>query len=401
MSKSWPYVKLGEVLRRSLETIEIEPESEYREVTVRLWGKGVVQRGLVPGSEIAGSRRFIARSGQLILSRIDARNGAIGLVPPTLDGAAVTNDFPVFDVNRSRIEATFLNWLSKTPHFVELCKRASEGTTNRVRLQETRFLNLEIPVPPLAEQQRIVASIEELAVKIAEARWLRGASRAEAEALIGSSVSALFPDSAIWKSVHDAVSKRKGAVRSGPFGSQLLHEEFVKSGVAAIGTRDVHVNHFELCGGWFVTQAKFETFSRYQVFPGDLLCTIVGASIGRFCVVPDSVPLAFTTKHVQALTLETNIVDPHFASYVLNFHQCCRDSLFSQVEGSAQPSLNAGKILATRFPIPPLPEQRHIVAYLDDLQSKVDALKKLQVQTAAELDAFLPSILDKAFKGEL
>lgn len=146
-------------------------------------------RGLVSGSEIAGSRRLVARSGQLILSRIDARNGATGIVPPTLDGAAVTNDFPVFDVNTSRIEPIFLGWLSKTPSFVELCKRVSEGATNRVRLQETRFLNLEIPVPPLAEQRRIVVRIEDLSAKIAEARSLRELAVAEAEALLMASRS--------------------------------------------------------------------------------------------------------------------------------------------------------------------------------------------------------------------
>ncbi len=46
-------------------------------------------------------------------------------------------------------------------------------------------------------------------------------------------------------------------------------------------------------------------------------------------------------------------------------------------------------------------EQRRIVAYLDDLQAKVDSLKKTQAETAAELDALLPAILDRAFKGEL
>ena len=86
---------------------------------------------------------------------------------------------------------------------------------------------------------------------------------------------------------------------------------------------------------------------------------------------------------------------------MLNFHRRCRESLFSQVEGSAQPSLNAGKILGTSLPLPPLSEQRRIVAGLDALQAEVDALKRLQAETAAELDALLPAILDRAFKGEL
>jgi type I restriction enzyme S subunit len=76
MSAMWPRVRLGEVLRRSAETVTISPEAEYREITVKLWGKGVVLRRAVSGTEIASDRRFLAKASQFILSRIDARNGA-------------------------------------------------------------------------------------------------------------------------------------------------------------------------------------------------------------------------------------------------------------------------------------------------------------------------------------
>jgi len=179
-------VRLDLLLQRSSETIKIQPEQSYREITVKLWGKGVVLRGVVSGAEIAGARRFVARQNQLIVSRIDARNGAIGLVPGSLDGAVVTNDFPVFAVNTSRVLPEYLNWLSKTADFVDLCKRASEGTTNRVRLQEERFLGLEILLPTVSEQRRIVARIEELAAKIGEARRLREMAMTETGMLIGA-----------------------------------------------------------------------------------------------------------------------------------------------------------------------------------------------------------------------
>lgn len=171
--------------------------------------------------------------------------------------------------------------------------------------------------------------------------------------------------------------------------------------MAAIGTRDVQTNRFELQSGWFVSPEKFKQFRRYQVFPGDVLCTIIGASIGRFCVVPHDVPLAFTTKHIQALTLDPAKAEPLFASLMLNFHRRCPESLFSQVEGSAQPSLNAGKILGTALPLPPLPEQRRIVEELEAFQAEVATLMRLQAQTAQELDALLPSVLDRAFNGML
>jgi type I restriction enzyme S subunit len=68
---------------------------------------------------------------------------------------------------------TTWGWLSKTPGFVDACKRASEGTTNRVRLKEGAFLGQTIPLPSLAEQRRIVAKIEVMAEKIEEAQSIR------------------------------------------------------------------------------------------------------------------------------------------------------------------------------------------------------------------------------------
>ena len=85
MSK-WPLVPLGDVLCKSEDWIPLTPDTIYQEVTVRLWGKGVNLRRNVAGAEIASAQRLRVRAGQFILSRIDARNGATGIVPDVLDG---------------------------------------------------------------------------------------------------------------------------------------------------------------------------------------------------------------------------------------------------------------------------------------------------------------------------
>lgn len=188
----FPLVPLGKVLTKSETWIDLDPTAHYQEITVRMWGNGVVLRREVAGSEIAASRRLQVHTDQFIISRIDARHGASGLIPQNLDGAIVSNDFPVFALNESLILPQFLGWLSKTRQFIDLCLIASEGTTNRVRLQEKPFLALEIPLPPLPEQRRIVARIEELAAKIAEARGLRAQAAAEVEALWKSGLLKAF-----------------------------------------------------------------------------------------------------------------------------------------------------------------------------------------------------------------
>lgn len=399
MASRFPMVPLGEVIRPRKEFIHISDTRAYKRCRVQLHAKGIVLRDNVPGSEIKTKEQQVCRSGEFLVAEIDAKVGGFGIVPDDLDGAIVSSHYFLFEVEESTLDRRFLDFFIRTPAFRG--QVSAQGSTNYAAIRPDDVLGYTIPLPPLEEQRLIVARIEELGAHIHEARTLRHQAAEEAEALFATQVSALFQHDGWWKRVEDAVSPRKGAVRSGPFGSQLLHEEFTSFGVAAIGTRDVQTNRFELRSGWFVTPAKFEQLRRYQVFPGDLLCTIVGASIGRFCVVPDDIPLAFTTKHVQALTLYPDAAEPRFVAYMLNFHRRCRETLFSQVEGSAQPSLNAAKVLGTALPLPTLPEQRRIVAYLDGMQEKVGALRRLQAETAAELDALLPSVLDKAFKGEL
>lgn len=176
---NWPTVRLGEVLSKSDRQIDIYPDQQYKEVKVRLWGKGVVLRKELAGAEIAASRRYALKAGQFILSRIDARNGASGLVPESLGGAVVSSDVPVFDTQQKRLLPPYLNWLSKTKGFVELCRAASEGTTNRVRLKEDRFLRMEIPVPPLPEQRRIVEWLDAVADRAEEAKRLRAEADVE------------------------------------------------------------------------------------------------------------------------------------------------------------------------------------------------------------------------------
>ena len=163
--KAWPKVALGDLLHRSDEPATLDPAAEYHEVTIKLWGKGVISRGKVSGSDVVSVRRVV-RQNQLILSKIDARNGAIGLVPSELDGAIVSNDFPSFEFrDPDRCDAAFMGWLVRSARFVDLCKAASEGTTNRVRIKEERFLNQQIALPPLAEQQALVARLDALAEK--------------------------------------------------------------------------------------------------------------------------------------------------------------------------------------------------------------------------------------------
>ena len=97
----------------------------------------------------------------------------------------------------------------------------------------------------------------------------------------------------------------------------------------------------------------------------------------------------------------TERILPRFFLHQLLSPQIQEDQIAPLSKGSASPHLNIGALRGFNLVLPPLPEQRRIVAELDALQAQVDALKALQTETAAELDALLTSVLDKALKGQL
>jgi type I restriction enzyme S subunit len=403
MIGEWPKIALGTLLRRADETALLDQDARYKELTVRLWGKGVVLRRIVIGADVGLTRRYVARNGQFVLSRIDARNGALGLVPAELDGAVVTNDFPLFTLNQSLLFPPFLGWMVRTAAFVEMCQRASEGTTNRVRLQEDAFLALEIALPSVTEQQRIVARIDELAARIHEANALSQFAAAEAETLIHATVSAIdrrLRARVPLTTLERFAAKERGSLRSGPFGSALLHSEFVNEGIPAVGIQDVQENSFVLTRRWNVTSNKADELNRYTIKPGDILVTVMG-TLGRVCVVPEDIPRMISTKHVWTVTLDHTIADARWISYWINFSRTVRDELIGRGTGTAISGLNGAKIRSLSLPDIPLSQQRQIVSELGALQEQYDSLKRHQAESAAKLDALLPAILNRAFRGEL
>jgi len=401
MSNSWPQLPLGEVLTKSEEWATINPTDTYRELTVRLWGKGVTLRRVANGSEIASARRLVAKAGQFILSRIDARNGALGLVPDSLDGAVVSNDFPLFTPNPSRLDPSFLDWMSKTQSFVDICKAASEGTTNRVRLQEDRFLRMTIPLPPLPEQRRIVARIEELAGKINEARSLRQRAAEEAEAIVSRAISSLL-DEGGWP-----IHPLGGLLAESPRNGLSPKPEIESNGrpmlrinaVSSSPTRFVDLTAIKLVEVSDAEAAPFELRNndvfivRYN---GDINRVakpgIYKGSGPCYSVYPDK---------LMRLRPDRSTMIPDFLVFAL-----CSRSVREQVEEIGKTTagnigISGGNAKSFRVSVPPLTEQHRIVGELDALQSRVDALKKLQAATIAELDAMLPSVLDRAFRGAL
>jgi len=394
---SYPRQPLGTVLKRIQESVAIDPHRTYKQVTVRLFHKGVVLRGEKPGSAIRTTRQWLVRRGQVLLSRIDARNGAIGIVPPELEDAVVTNDFWAFDVNPDLAIPQFLDAYFGTPEFVDACNAASEGTTNRVRLQPERFLRVDVPLPPIAEQRRVVSHIEEVAAKVREAVALRKETGEAADSLLGAEIERLF-----------TLGPGKGWNR-GCLGDFVLNDCYgtsEKTNDDASGTPILRMGNIQN-GRLDTRNLKYLRIrdrdrEKWILRKGDILVNRTNSAelVGK-CAVFDLDDEYGFASYIIRLRLDTTRALPRLVAAYIN-SPVGRAYMFNErKQMTGQANVNSKKLKALPIALPLLPEQHRILAYLDELQAKVDDLKKLQSETAGELDALMPSILSKAFRGEL
>ncbi len=160
---------LREVLIRNKTKIDIDDTKKYKRVTIKMHGKGIHLRDEVVGSKIGTKKQFIVSSGQILLSKIDARNGAFGIVPPELEGAIITGNFWTYDINKELdMDKDYLNYLLFSEEFKKICYLSSAGVTNRRYLDENIFLNQKIPFPSIKTQKKIVSEIANKKRNIAE-----------------------------------------------------------------------------------------------------------------------------------------------------------------------------------------------------------------------------------------
>ncbi|HFD4278492.1 restriction endonuclease subunit S [Vibrio parahaemolyticus] len=382
---TWPLETLGSVLDKSENWIEVQPEKEYSEVTVRLWGKGVNLRGTKIGSEIGSSRRLSVSEGQFIISRIDARHGACGLIPKNLDGAVVTNDFPVYTPKENKILPRYLELISKTHFFIDACKRASEGTTNRVRLKEPRFFDIEIPLPDIAVQKVVVDKVDFALDKLEEIKLLRSSLLDDAQAMLNSAFHKLI-EGAAYKPMSEVapIVKRKVEI--------TFEDEYPELGTRSFGKGVFHKP--TLKGADLPEWQKF-----YRIENDDLIFNVRKSWEGSIGVasIQDHGRVASHNSYLTCVPIKSLVTSKFLCFYFLS-----REGLM-QIDSGSRGSADRNRVISmarlNKFTVPVPDYDKQL--WFNQLQSYVDKIKQAQSENETELQALMSSILDKAFKGEL
>lgn len=383
MNVAHPTVRLAEVLSQHREYIDAPQPRLYPKLSVRLYGKGVVLDQPVDGSTLRMKRHQLARGGQVILSEIWGKKGAIGLVPPEGAGALCTSHFFLFDVHSDLVEQGYLAWIFRSNYLEDQLSTQAFGTTGYAAVRPKDLLAATIPLPPLDEQRRIVTRIEELAAKIEEARetgraFARDAQRLSWSFLFGEKQgSSLMP-------MRDALGLRSPdvEVRSDVlyrFAGVYCHGRGVFSGQCKRGSEFSYPRLTRLRRNNFV-------YPKLMAWEGAL--GVVPAECDGLVVSPEFPVFELDENKVLPEVLDTYFRTPQVWPLL---------SDISTGTNLRRRRLHSDAFLNLQVPLPWMEKQLRF----RQMRAKLHLAEESQVQALSELDALLPSVLERAFRGDL
>ena len=366
-------------------------------------------------------RLFHADSGDVIYSKIDVRNGAIGIIPEELVRVCVSSEYPVYAVDSTVAEARYVKLLFRTDVFRRKINSMISGASGRKRVQPTDLESVEVPLPPLPVQRKIVAAWEaarkyatDAATKIArlereiEARFLADLGlKAPQQTKLPKAFAVRWQDMERWGVQPNQLATTSVDVFKAKYpiadGRNCLAE--VKHGCSA--SPSSMPTALEVLKISAATRGQFNPEERKYAFDvpryrqefdlraGDvLMCRTNGtlAMVGMSALVEADMPnLIFPDKLIR-VRCKANTLPAYFWKLAqMGFAR-------SQIEAAARTAvgnyaIGSDDIWALRFPLPPLPVQQAMVKRIEAGRAefaKVKADAKARAETAkADIEAMI------------
>jgi type I restriction enzyme S subunit len=383
MSSQWKQVALGEIARPVTRQVEVIAGQPYRTIGVRWWGEGAYERSTIDGSQTAARTLSIVREGDLIINKIWVRHGSAAIASSAVDGCVASGEFPTFNLDLSGVLSRWIHWQTRTPSFWEKCDALSRGTSGKNRIKPQLFLTIRIPLPPLDEQHRVVSRIEEFSSKVRQVTRLHEETKTDqARMLLAAYGKAI--QGAEWLPMEDVVPLVRRAVQVEPLG------EYHELGIRSFGKGTFHKPS--------VTGATLGSKRLFRIEPGDLLFNIVFAWEGAVAVAqPNDVGRVGSHRFLTCVPKDGQVLTSFIAFHFLTDRGLEDLGIASPGGAGRNRTLGIESLAKIKVPVPAPEKQR----WFGSLLEKAEGANRLRTEVAIELDALMPSILSKAFRGDL
>ena len=409
-------MKLSDILSRNKEQIVIEDSMKYKQVTVRMWNKGVRLRNEIYGSDIKSPKRFLVSKGQFIISKIDARHGAFGMIPEELAGAVITADFLSYNINSSIIIPEYFHWFFSQKKFIEFCSKASSGTTNRIRLREDKFLDIDIEIPSIEEQRIRLCKIESINTSNIEF----GDNMRKNEKLVSKLRQAILSEAVQGKLVPQDPNDEPASVLLKKIKAEkekLIKEKKIRKEKSLPPVSEDEIP-YKLPKNWDRSRVgEILTFNYGKGIDKDKIggnipaygangilkhlteslitgrCLVVGrkGSAGEITIVNEPCWPSDVTYYIE----EYSNLDFNFMYYLL------KSLNLQKLAYGIKPGLNRNDAYKIIIGLPPLAEQKRIATEVDKLMQLCDQLEEQVRVNQKNSETLMNSVLREAFEAEV
>lgn len=393
LPKAWKIKRLSEVAPVVTETIQPNnwPKKEFNYVSLEHIESHTGRlNGFKPtkGEEIKSSKaRFTTK--HVLYGKLRPYLNKVFV--PDFEGIA-TSEILTLEPSSELLNRKFLAFYLRSPEFVAFASANVTGSRMpRVSIRE--FKAAEIPVPPLEEQRRIVARIEELLSRIERAKSLRQKSLAETSALLPSTLHGVFSkaEEDVWEK--QPIEELVKDIRTGTT-PPSKEEKYYGGDIQWFTPGDLGEDKFLVKSARTITHTAIEEGKAKIFEKGTILFVGIGATLGKVGIAGKD---ASSNQQITGMLFKDAVV-PDFAYYWFRYKH---DYIRVLSPAATLPIINQDGLGSLAMEYPSVDEQRRIVAYFDSLQEKVNELQHLQSATEKEIDQLTQSILSKAFKGEL
>ncbi len=379
--KAWPNVALAEICAPAERFTTPTPGEIYRQLGVRLWGEGAYEREEIDGADTKYANFNCIDADDLVVNKIWARNGAVAVATSEQAGTYVSTEFPTFVLDQSSIDPRWMRLLTKWRGFWQACNEKAQGTSGKNRIKPVQFLAIEIPLPPLAEQQALVARLDSLVEKTRQVEAHLDAVERDAEHLLALRFRDAIADAPLLPMAKVAPLVRREQ-------SIDLNGSYPELGIRSFGKGTFHKP--PLSGG------EVGTKRLYRIEPGDLLFSNVFAWEGAIAVAQPEDTGRFGSHRFITCQANPELTTAEF----LRYYFLTDDGMLKIGEASPggagrNRTLGLEKLMAIEVPTPPLAVQQTF----DRLQTEVAALKAKHTAIREANAALLPATLERIFSA--
>lgn len=398
MKKGWSEVAFTDIAKLVRREVRVEENGSYPEVGVRCFGKGLFHKLARTGLEVGDKKLFRLKAGDFILQVTFAWEGAVAIVGIEDESLFGSVRVLTFEMDADRCDTRFLLWYFRTAAGVSQLARISPGSAGRNKvLAIGRLGEMRIPLPPLEEQQRIVAHLDAIESRLTRAQKLREDSAKDVEALFPQLLDkAMTPHGEGWRreTLADVIESMDAG-----WSPQCDKLPAGDGEWGVLKTTSVQWGEFRPQHNKALP-SDLVPIPSLGVKEGDVLVTRAGPRqrVGVVAAVRRDEPRMTISDKIIRIRADRTKIHPRFLELSLA-SPFSQEHLVQRKTGLADAQVNISQSILRATPVayPALSEQERIVGELDASRRSIEGLAHRQEIVRLELSALLPSLLDRIF----